>query len=436
MIITDGLTDGGRSDSAAQRAAAELLAGRTRVTIMAAMSPQQPTTSIAALLSEARRRDISVRLLVADLSGAFAFLDAESENDLKTGSLEIVVIAGSAPRRLADLVDCLPISLWDADRLLGSGKLPCDIYAVRVAGIASGMLDLGNMVAFTPGLARRPGVRMLVEVSTGNEYDSGRSTLPLEGMDCVIWHDLTPVKRSVMLPPVADPIQDAIARNVAGLVPDTATVQLGMGRIADTLADILAARRRIGLHSGTLPRGALAPIREGAFRGPGKSVDQGLQVATGLAINAGPGPWGNTIRLRPISETHDPVLLAKHARLWAINSAFQIDLFGQVNAEWMHGARLASGGGQTDFLRAAHQSPGGAAVLALPSRSSRGEPRITAQLSAPGVVTTTGNDLDFVVTEYGVADLRGISLHTRRERIASVAHPDDRSALLASGDAT
>ena len=112
------------------------------------------------------------------------------------------------------------------------------------------------------------------------------------------------------------------------------------------------------------------------------------------------------MRLKPISMTHSPTLLLEHERFWAVNSAFEIDLAGCVNSEYAGAARVASAGGQTDFFRAAHASAGGAAVLALPARAGDGRPRIVGRLPAGRPPTSTGADLDYVVTEHGIASWR------------------------------
>jgi 4-hydroxybutyrate CoA-transferase len=199
----------------------------------------------------------------------------------------------------------------------------------------------------------------------------------------------------------------------------------------------LAGKRDLGLHSGMLPARIRGCLDGAAFTGAAKTYEPGLHVATGvLDPTAEPSlAWGGNVRLAPISVTHSPRTLAALEHLWSINSAFELDLAGQVNAEFAAGARVASGGGQSDFMRAAHLSPGGAAVLALPSRSRDGSPRIVPRLATPHL-TATAADLDYVVTEQGVAKLRGASACERAEALIAVAHPGDRAELtrLRSGE--
>jgi 4-hydroxybutyrate CoA-transferase len=128
------------------------------------------------------------------------------------------------------------------------------------------------------------------------------------------------------------------------------------------------------------------------------------------------------------------VRLRQVRALWAVNSAFEIDLAGQVNAEFVRGCRVASGGGQVDFLRAARLSPGGAAVLALPARTPHGRARIVARLAGAHLPTTTAADVDWVVTDHGAACLRGLTVDERAEALVALAHPDDRPGLRRSVD--
>jgi acyl-CoA hydrolase len=223
---------------------------------------------------------------------------------------------------------------------------------------------------------------------------------------------------------------DRIGQLAAGLLPEDATLQLGLGAVPEAVVPYLAGKGSLGLHSGILP-GSLAPlIASGTIKGASKSHGQGLHLATGV-LSWPPGPGGDDgrLRLEPISVTHSPDILRLQHRLWAINSAFEIDLLGQVNAEYADGIRIASGGGQGDFFRAAHQCEGGAAVLVIPARTKDGRSRIVAELGSSLRVTSAASDVDYVVTEFGVAHLTAATATQRARRLTSIAHPQDRDAL-------
>jgi acyl-CoA hydrolase len=232
-------------------------------------------------------------------------------------------------------------------------------------------------------------------------------------------------------------VEDAIADHIAGLVPDGATLQLGIGSMPSAVARRLLGHRDLGVHSGMISDAVAELIEAGVVTGARKSVDRG-QVVTGFLMGSQPllrlAAAGGAISLRDTRYTHDPAVLAAQHRLVAINSAIEVDLTGQVNAELAGGRWVGGVGGAVDFARGAARSAGGIPVIALPSTtvSPAGGTvsRIAAKLTGP--VTLGRADAGVIVTEYGVADLRGLTLGQRRERMLAIAHPDHRHALAAA----
>jgi 4-hydroxybutyrate CoA-transferase len=412
------------------RAAERLLDGRREATIVSAMAPQQPDRLLSALLGVARARQIQLRLLLADVTGGFRFLDKDGERDLAAGALRITMLAGSVPRRLAPMVDSIPVSLAEVDRLLANGDLHCDIFAARMHR-ARGCLRLGNAVGYTPTVLERPGVTVAVQAVGAAAGVAGDVLLDPElAAEAVIWNDDAEAEGAIGRTMTADPVRDRIAGNTARIVPRDATIQVGIGGFADSLIRSLAGRGQTGVHSGTLPAALRALLAAGDFTGPAKTAEAGLAVGTSIAPDAEAGPWPSSVRLRPLSQTHSRAALARHERLWAINSAFSVDLTGQVNAETLGGVKVACGAGQLDFTRAAQASRGGAVVIALPARTTHGQSRIVARFEPGAAVTTASSDVDYVVTEFGAAQLTGRTLTERARALAAVAHPDDRAVLL------
>lgn len=415
-VAADGIVDG-------------LLDGLSRVTVLAAMSPQLPTRLVRRVLRQARRRDVEVTLLVADLTGRWDFLDDTAETDLRTGRLTVTVLAGAVPRHLAAAVEHLPVSLWEADRLIASGALDIDLLLARVGRCPDRAGSYGDLVGFTPaalGQARR----VAFEVHPAQRRHPG-TELDLRRADLLVETDPAGPCRSAGDPTagaVPSAAQRRIAELTADLVPDGATVQLGVGVVPGEVAARLTGRRHLGLHSGILPGSVQQLLAAGAVTGARKSRDRNRHVATGL-LGGNPQAWTADVLLQPISDTHNPKVLLNQHNLWALNSAYQVDLSAQVNAEYTSGLRRASGGGQADFARAAHAGTG-ASIISLPARTAHGTPRIVPQLGCP--VTTPGADVDAVVTEYGVAHLTGRTASQRARALIAVAHPDDRPGLLAS----
>jgi acyl-CoA hydrolase len=415
--------------SMAHRHAAEtLLKGRSHATVLAAMSPQLPHDLVVSLIQVARQRGVSMTLMVADLTGRWEFVDEAAMQDVAAGRLRLVAVAGGVPRRLGALVDYVPNSLWDVDRLLGTGELAIDVFVARVGqGVDEGTLSYGNMIGFSASaLATKASVGF--EVAQQTVQHAGAGGIPLDRAEVVV-----AAVRGLMTsstPTSATPAQRSIARRVAALVPDGATIQVGLGAVPLAVIGELTGKQHLGVHSGILPAQLQSLIASGVLTGARKTRDALRHVATGV-MGGDPHGWGSQVLLRPVSQTHDPSILLTLESLWAINSAFEVDLAGQVNAEFVAGSRVASGGGQTDFVRAAHGSRYGASVLALPARSRAGSPRIVGHLPAAHTATTSGSDVDFLVTEHGVARLRGGTAGERAASLIEVAHPDDRKQLRA-----
>ena len=227
----------------------------------------------------------------------------------------------------------------------------------------------------------------------------------------------------------------AIAEHVAGLVPDGATLQVGIGTVPAAVIRHLRGHRDLGVHSGMITDGIAELIEAGVVTGARKSADRGL-VVTGLLLGTqtliARAAADTSIRLRDTRYTHDLAVLAGQRALVAVNSAVEVDLTGQANVEVAAGRYIGGVGGAADFLRGAARSEGGVPLLALPSTAGAAS-RIVARLSGPAGLS--GADAGVIVTEYGVADLRGLSLARRRERMIAIAHPDHRETLeAAAGD--
>ncbi len=223
-----------------------------------------------------------------------------------------------------------------------------------------------------------------------------------------------------------------MGRNVAQLVPDGATLQMGIGSIPDATLHALSGHKHLGIHSEMFSDGVLNLLEAGVIDGSLKTDEPWQTVGSFVmgsrrlydAIDDNPA-----VKLMRSSHVNDPSVIKKHRAMHAINSCIQVDLTGQVCADSI-GSRIYSGvGGQMDFMRGAALSPGGKPIMALTSRTGKGLSRIVPTLNAGAGVTTTRSHVHFVATEYGVVDLFGKTLRERAELLTNIAHPDDRAGL-------
>lgn len=338
-----------------------------------------------------------------------------------------------ANRALAEAgaLDILPVHYSELPRILSGGPLRADVLFLSLPPAApDGSYGLGlgaDYVATLIGRART----VLAEVNDQVPDVGSDRRLSRDEIDVLVRVSYPPAEYR---PAAARGVEDAIAARVAELIPDGATIQLGIGAIPSAVASRLLGHRDLGVHSGVSTDAVADLIEAGVVTGARKSLDAGL-VVTGFLMGTqrliARAASDSSIHLRDTSYTHDPAVLAAQHRFVAINSAIEVDLTGAVNCETAAGRYVGAVGGATDFLRGAARSDGGVPVIALPSTATSsfaGEAsRIVAALSGPA--SQARADAGVIVTEYGIADLRGLTLSQRRERMLAIAHPDHAEAL-------
>ncbi|HMO30055.1 acetyl-CoA hydrolase/transferase C-terminal domain-containing protein [Enterovirga sp.] len=396
-------------------------------TLMWGQSQAEPATLIRHLV--AQRREIGrVRLFLGVGHGGRLLPEHADAFDF------LAYCGAGTNRKLAEagLLDILPVHYSHLPRLIETGSLRIDVLMLQVSPPdEQGRHSLGIAREYLlPALAGARAV--LGEVNPAVPWTHGGPYLREADFALLIPSD-EPLRDEAARPPSA--IDLAVVGNVAGLIEDGATLQVGIGAIPDAALAQLAGRRDLGIHSGTMGDGVAALWESGAVTNARKSIDPGIAV-TGLLLG------GERIRrfvhrnpaieMRGTGYTHDPQVLGRIERFAALNSAIEVDLTGQVNSEVAAGRYLGGIGGIVDFLRAAGASRGGVPIIALPSTGG-GRSRIVPALSGP--VTVPRSDACVIVTEYGVADLRGASLRERPARLIAIAHPDHRESLARAAHA-
>lgn len=323
------------------------------------------------------------------------------------------VLSYGALGRLGRLpnLELIPCHFSALPGLFAQRKLPGDVALVQVAPPdRQGRCSLGVGVDYIADAVAHARV-VIAEVNDHCPRTAG-PWVAWDRIDAVL-----PSSRPLLEAPPLQPgeLEARIAGQVAALVEDGDTIQLGVGALPEAILGALHGHRDLGVHSGMISDGVLALIEAGVVTNARKPIDRNLTV-TGAALGShrlfDALPAHEEVLFAPVSYTHAPATLAKLGKLAAINSALEVDLSGQVGAERVGERALGAVGGQVDFLRAA-ATYGGTAIIALPST------RIVPTLRGP--VSTARSDVDWVVTEHGACSLRGLSEAARRRELLRVA---------------
>ncbi len=347
------------------------------------------------------------------------------------GVLGVGGLGRSSRLSRAGLMEILPIRMSAVPRLLATGGLRVDVAMLHLAGPDEqgrySMACGADYVRELIGAART----VLAEVNDQAPFSLGDTIVQAHEIDAVFPVSYPPIQvPAAPAEPGSD--TDTVAAMIAAQIPDGATLQTGIGSIGDALPRHLHDRSDLGIHSGVIGDTMLSLIEAGAVTNARKEIDRGLTVTGALFGTQRLYEWADrqqTLRMRPISYTHDPSVLAQLSSFFAVNGAIEVDLSGQINSEMVGGRHVGAVGGQLDFANAAMASRHGRSIVGLPSTAAGGTvSRITARM-ADGIASTARVDADLIITELGVADLRGATLRERRERLIAIAHPDHRQAL-------
>jgi len=360
------------------------------------------------------------------------FVGLGASDTLQPGHADTIDFFGYAaggPHRClteAGVLDILPCHYSQLPGLIRSGVLPADVVLLQVSPPdEQGRHSLGLAQEYLPAAIERARV-VIGEINPAIPWTHGGLHLQASDFALLVHAEHPPLDQSRSAP---GPVEQAIARHVAALVEDGATLQLGVGNLPEAVLAALHGHRDLGLHSGAVGDGIAGLAEAGVLTNARKSLDTGVGIGGILMGSERLRRWAHrnpALQLRGTGYTHDPEVLAASHKLAAINSAIEVDLTGQINAEVAAGVYVGAVGGAVDFLRGAARSRGGLPIVALPA-TARGKSRIVAQLNGP--VSTPRSDAGLIVTEHGVADLRGQTLSRRVRRLIDIAAPEHREDL-------
>jgi acyl-CoA hydrolase len=327
----------------------------------------------------------------------------------------------------------VPVFLSDIPLYIREGIFPVDVAVIQVSyPDAHGYCSLGTSVDVARQAVDSAKV-VLAEVNRQMPRTHGMGMVHIDAIDAFSLSDRPLWQHE---PKAPDGVAEAIAWHVAELVQDGATLQMGIGAIPDAVLAALGSKRDLGVHTEMFADGLIDLVEKGVITNARKGGPFAHRSVTSFVIgtqrvydfvNDNP-----SVHFYPSDVVNDTALIRRHHRMTAINCALEVDLTGQIAADSI-GTRIYSGiGGQMDFIRGAALAPEGRAIIALPATAKGGSiSRITPVLTpGSGVVTTRGH-VQYVVTEFGVADLRGKSVRERQMALIGIAHPDHRDALRA-----
>ena len=371
----------------------------------------------------------------AGLGGVRVFLAAMFSDTFHSGRVDGLELLGNlgvgTNRRLikAGLMDVLPCHVSQVEDFIEGGQIACDVALVQLAPPdEQGRYSLGLSGDSMHTAAKKARV-VIAEVNHRVPQTPGEHWLTDADID--VRTDVS--RQPIQLPsaPVGE-LERRIAAHVDGFIPDRATLQVGFGAIPEAIIAMLSNRRDLGMHSGMVGDSVVDLVERGALTNAFKGMDEGVSI-TGVLFGTDDKlyRWAHrnpALRLASTRRTHSLAVLSRLHRFVSVNSALEVDLSGQVNAESVGGDYIGAIGGQVDYVRAAGRSPGGASIIALPATAKGGAvSKIVARLNGP--VTTARSDVDVVATEFGAVRLRGLSFRQRMKALIGIAAPQHREAL-------
>jgi len=398
-------------------------------TVFVSTGCAEPRTLVDALV-ENKESFLDVKLLGAVHVGEVRLVQQDMQNHFKVISfVPTARIASALWNRRADYIPC---HAYRTPQLFTNGQYALDVALVQLSPPdRHGYCSFGISVDYTK-LAAESAKLIIAEINENMPRTHGDSFIHISriayGLESS--RDLLTVKR----PPIND-IGRSIGQYVSELIPCGATIQIGLGTVAEGVLNCLGDKKDLGIHSGLISDGVVDLVRKSVVNNTKKSIDQG-KIVCGIVMGSRElydfVHENPIISMKTVKYTHNIVNLTKIKNFVAINSAFEVDLSGQVNAEVLEGKNVSGIGGQSDFMRGASLSEGGKSIITLPSTDKKvSVSRIVPKLSH-SVVTTHRCDVDYVVTEYGVAYLRGKNLRDRARQLISIAHPKFRDELESS----
>ena len=391
-----------------------------------------PQTVLAALVKHAPHLK-DVEICQALSVGPADYVSPEMENHLRVNTMFISANIRKAVQE--GRADFTPVLLSEFPLLFKNNHLPVDVALVHLSPPDEhGFLSFGIENGLTKSAAESARI-IIAEVNQQMPRTLGDSFIHLSRLNYIVPVNYQ-LAEMMMAGEGPDEVTEKIAGFIAELIPDGATMQMGIGAIPDAVLKYLYNKKDLGVHSELFSDGVIDLVDAGVMTNARKTLHTGKIVAGFIIGSRRLYSWVDDnplIELHPTEYINDPFVIAQNDRMVAINSAIEVDLTGQVCADSI-GPKLYSGvGGQLDFIYGASRSKGGVPIIALPSTTTLRDgtlvSRIVTMLKRGAGVVTTRNHVRYIVTEYGVADLYGKSIRRRAEALINIAHPNFREDM-------
>jgi len=391
--------------------------------------PQYLIGALAEYLDSYPRAFLDAEVLQVWTLGVAPYTDERFEQNFRYNSFFI----GGRTREAVNkgLADYTPIFLSQVPQLFRSKRIPIDVALVQTSPPdKNGCMSLGVSVDITKAAVENASI-IICQVNSNMPRVHGDTFVNVKNVDYIVPHNEPLLEYKATVP---DELSKSIGKYVARIVEDGDTIQVGYGSIPNAVLANLEEKQHIGVHTELVSDGIVDLMRKGVIDNSNKSLDRGRTVATFCMGTSDTYEYiddNPNFDFRQIDETNNALLIAQNHNMTAINSALAIDLTGQATAESIGGMFYSGIGGQADFMRGAVLAEGGKTILALPSTTADGSLSRIVPCMLEGVgVTLTRGDIQYVVTEYGIAYLHGKNIRERAMELIAIAHPDFRHWLI------